>query len=138
MSATLSDFKKAHLEPASQDHLLAKSGKLPVTLEGSDFEFTTKVELQKLNDEFATPESVRFLLPKGLRKGPQDHMDVQIDTDDLIPAAYELLISQQDGKSHPVDFKILPNPAANRQSADPRQPGRRHAALCPERRTFGD
>ena len=66
--------------------------------------------MQKLNDEFATPEGVRFLLPKGLRKGPQDHMDVQIDTEGLIPAAYELLISQQDGKSHPVKFKILPNP----------------------------
>ena len=106
----LSDFKKANLEPASQDRLLASSGKIPVTLAGTDFEFTTKVELQKLNDEFATPEGVRFLLPKGLRMGPQNHMDVQIDTAGLIPAAYELLISQQDGKSHPVNFKILPNP----------------------------
>jgi hypothetical protein len=37
-------------------------------------------------------------------------MDVQIDTSDLVPRAYELLISQQDGKSHPVNFEILPNP----------------------------
>jgi hypothetical protein len=108
--AELSDFSKARVTEASQDNLLAKSGKLPVTLEGGDFEFTTKVELQKLKDEFATPENVRFLLAKGLRKGPQDHMDVQIDTNDLVPGAYELLISQQDGKSHPVNFQILPNP----------------------------
>jgi hypothetical protein len=106
----LSEFKQARLEPASQDQLLAKSGKLPVTLTGSDFEFTTKVDLEKMGDEFATAEPVRFLLPKGLREGPQDHMDVQIDTGDLNPGNYELLISQQDGKSHPVDFKILPNP----------------------------
>jgi hypothetical protein len=106
----LSDFKHAHLDPASQDHLLAKSGKVPVTVTGSDFEFTTKVEVQKLNDEFATPESVRFLLPKGLREGPQEHMDVQLDTQALDPGAYQLLISQQDGKSHPVEFKVLPNP----------------------------
>lgn len=106
----LSDFKQAHLDPASQDHLLAKSGKVPVTLEGSDFEFTTKVELQKVNDEFATPEGVRFLLPKGLRDGPQNHMDVQIDTENLNPGAYKLLISQQDGKAHAVAFKVLLNP----------------------------
>ena len=106
----LSDFKKAHLEAASQDRLLAESGKAVVTLTGDDFEFTTKVELKKLNDEFATASSVPFRLPEGLRKGPQDHMDVQLDTGDLAPAAYELLISQQDGKSHPVEFRVLPNP----------------------------
>jgi hypothetical protein len=106
----LSDFGTAHLDPASQDRLLAKSGKAPVTVTGSDFEFTTKVELKRLNDEFATAQGVRFLLPNGLRKGPQDHMDVQIDTNDLDPGAYALLISQQDDKSHPVNFKVLPNP----------------------------
>jgi hypothetical protein len=106
----LSDFKEAHLDPASQDRLLAKSGKVPATLKGSDFEFTTRVDLQKLNDEFATPESVRFLLPKGLRAGPQDRMDVQIDTKELDPGGYKLLVTQQDGKSHAVEFKILPNP----------------------------
>jgi len=106
----LSDFEKAHLDPASQDRLLAGSGTAPVRLTGADFEFTTKVELQKLNDDFATPEPVRFLLPKGLRRGPQDRMDVQIATQNLAPGSYELLISQQDDKKHPVEFKILPNP----------------------------
>lgn len=106
----LSDFKSAHLDPASQDHLLAGSGKTAVTLTGSDFEFTTKVEMAKPHDEFATPESIPFKLPKGLRKGPQDHMDVQIATADLTPGEYQLLVYQQDGKKHPVEFKILPNP----------------------------
>ncbi len=107
---SLSDFKQAQLEPASQDRLLANSSKVPVTVTGSDFEFTTKVDLKKLNDEFATAEPVRYLLPKGPRLGPQDRMDVQIDTHDLDPGMYELLISQADGKNHPVDFKVLPNP----------------------------
>jgi hypothetical protein len=106
----LSDFQAAHVDPASQDRLLAKSGKTPVILTGSDFEFTEKVELKKLHDEFAVAESVRFLLPKGLRAGPQKQMDVQIDTEKLDSGAYALLISQQDGKSHPVEFKVLPNP----------------------------
>ena len=106
----LSDFRKARLEPASQDALLARAGKLPVTLTGSDFEFTTKVEFKKVNDEFATAEPVRFILPKGLRDGPQDHMDVQVNTADLDPGQYQLLLSQPDGKTHPIDFNVLPNP----------------------------
>ncbi|MBV9760589.1 MAG: hypothetical protein JO340_08495 [Acidobacteriaceae bacterium] len=106
----LSDFKHASLIAASQDSLVAKSGKIPVTLSGGDFEFTTKVQVKKLNDEFATAQPVPFVLPKGLREGPQDRMDVQIDTGDLDPGEYALLIAQQDGKPHPVDFKILPNP----------------------------
>jgi hypothetical protein len=106
----LSDFAKAHLEPSSQDRLLAGSGKVAVTLTGSDFEFTTKVELKKPHDEFATPENVPFILPKGLRHGPQEHMDIQVATADLDPGQYQLLITQQDGKKHPVDLKLLPNP----------------------------
>ncbi len=35
---------------------------------------------------------------------------MQIDTGDLDPGRYKLLISQLDGKSHPVEFKLLPNP----------------------------
>jgi hypothetical protein len=104
----LSDFERARLQPASQDRLIAKTGKIPVTLEGNDFEFTTKLELKKAADEFATAQSVRFILPKGLRKGPQDHIDVQIDTSDLEPGEYSLLVSQQDGKDHPVNIKVLP------------------------------
>ncbi len=106
----LSDFTHARLEPLSQDQLLARAGKIPVTLTGSDFEFMTKVEFKKAKDEFATPEPVRFVLPKGLREGPQDHMDVQINTGDLDPGQYELLLSQSDGESHPIAFSVLPNP----------------------------
>lgn len=106
----LSDFEQARFEAESQNQLLARAGKIPATVSGSDFEFTTKVELEKLNDEFATAEPVRFILPKGLREGPQDHMDVQINTGDLDPGQYQLLVSQADGKSHPIQFSVLPNP----------------------------
>lgn len=105
----LSDFSSAKLEPVSQDRLLAKAGKIPVTLMGSDFEFLYKVEIKKLNDEFAVPTPARFILPKGLRMGPQMHTDVQIDTAELEPGKYELLLSQQDGKSHSVEINVLPN-----------------------------
>jgi hypothetical protein len=105
----LSEFKDARLDAASQNRLLAHGGKVPVTLIGSDFEFTTKVEVKKVGDEFATSEPARFLLPKGLRLGPQGSMDVQLDTANLDPGLYSLLISQQDGKTHAVDISVLPN-----------------------------
>lgn len=106
----LSDFNKAKLKPESQDQLLANTGKTPVTLIGSDFEFTSKVELKRSGDEFGTPEPVKFLLPKGPRLGPQDHMDVQVDTRDLAPGPYEFLLAQGNDKVRSVQFAILPNP----------------------------
>ncbi len=104
----LSDFKTARLEPLSQDKLVTKSGKMAATLEGSDYEFVNKVEFQKFGDEFATAEPVRFILPKGLREGPQTTMDVQIDTGTLDPGKYVLLISQEDDKHYDVPLEILP------------------------------
>jgi hypothetical protein len=106
----LSDFKDAKLTASTQDRLLARSGKVPVMLSGSDFEFTNKVELKKTGDEFALAEPERFLLPKGQRTGPQDHMDVLVDASGLDPGKYQFLIAQQDGKSHGVDIQVLPNP----------------------------
>ena len=106
----LSDFADSRLLAATQDHLLAKAGKAVATVQSGDFEFTSKVEIKKSNDEFAAPQPVPFLLPKGLREGPQDRMDVQIDTSSLEPGEYKLLIVQADGKSHPVPVRVLPNP----------------------------
>jgi hypothetical protein len=106
----LSDFQTAKLESASQNQLLAHSGKIPVTVAGSDFQFTCKVEIKRRDDEFAVAQPAPFILPKGLRSGPQESMDVQIDTRTLEPGRYALLVSQPDGEAHPIDFKILPLP----------------------------
>jgi hypothetical protein len=106
----LSEFTSVRPLAASQDLLVAKTGKVPVTLEGGDFEFVTGVEIEKINDKFASPVPVPFVLPRGLRQGPQERMDIQVNTLDLDPGHYHLLISQVDGKSHAVDLKILPAP----------------------------
>ena len=106
----LTDFKAARLLASSQDLLVARTGKVPLTLENSDFEFVTRVEIEKLGDKFATPAPVPFVLPDGLRHGPQDHIDVQVNTAELDPGSYKLLLEQVDGKVHPVDVKILPAP----------------------------
>ena len=106
-----SDFAAARLTAASQDLLVAKTGKVPVTLEGADFEFVTKVEIERVDDKFATPAPVPFVLPQGLRAGPQERMDVQVNTIDIDPGPYRLLISQVDSKPHSVALKILPAPS---------------------------
>ena len=107
---TLSEFTRARIAANSKELLVSHAGKVPVTLEGADFEFVTKVEIQKLNDEFATPAGVPFVLPRGLRQGPQDRVDIQIDTAGLEAGPYQLLITQIDNQAHPVNFTILPAP----------------------------
>ena len=94
----LGDFAAAKLLPSSQDHLVAKTGKVTLTLSNSDFEFVTKVEIERLHDEFASPSSVPFVLPVGLREGLQQKMDIQVDTGGLEPGPYKLILSQVDGK----------------------------------------
>jgi hypothetical protein len=104
----LSDFKNTQIDAKSQNVLVAQTGKVAITLHGDDFEFTNKVELERAGDEFATPEAVRFLLPKGARLGPQESMDAQVDTAALNPGAYKLMITQPDGVSHTVNLRVLP------------------------------
>ncbi len=104
----LADFAAAKPTAATHDLLVAGTGKALLTLQNSDFEFVTKVEIKKLNDEFAAAAAVPFVLPKGLREGVQDHMDVQIDTAGLDPGSYQLILSQVDGKSRDVALKLLP------------------------------
>ncbi len=106
----LSDFSSAHPVASSQDLLVAKTGKVSVTLEGADFEFVTKVEIEKLNDRFASPSAVPFVLPRGLRQGPQTQIDIQVNTLDLDPGAYKLLISQLDGQARSMPLTILAPP----------------------------
>jgi hypothetical protein len=50
------------------------------------------------------------VLPRGLRQGPQEKMDVQVNTIDLDPGDYKLLIAQLDGKERNVPVKVLPAP----------------------------
>ncbi|HEX6545850.1 MAG TPA: hypothetical protein VF023_06055 [Bryobacteraceae bacterium] len=106
----LSDFANARVDPLSQDQLISGNGKVRAALVGSDFEFVTGVEFQKMDDEFARPAAVPYVLPDGLRTGPQKHMDLLVDTAKLDPGQYEFLLTQVDGRRRSVPFHILPQP----------------------------
>jgi hypothetical protein len=108
----LADFTKVKLTAATQDRLMPDCGKVPLALEGADFEFVTKVEIKRLNDAFASAGAVPFLLPKGLREGVQERMDIQADTSGLQAGPYQLIVWQVDGKSHEVRVNVLPPPPA--------------------------
>jgi hypothetical protein len=105
--ADLSDFRATRLTADSQDRLLAKSGRIPATLSGNDFEFVTKVEIEKPGDKFFPPTPIPFALPEGFRLGGQTRMNVQVNTVDLDAGAYRLLLTQADGKPHEVPIAIL-------------------------------
>ena len=105
---SLADFASAKLVPASQDSFVADTGKLPLTLQGADFEFVTQVEIERLNDKFASASPIPFVLPKGVRAGVQDRMDIQVDTGGMDTGSYKLIVSQVDGKPHDVPVKLLP------------------------------
>ncbi len=105
----LTDFASARLTPATHDRLAAGKGKVPLTVEHGDFEFVNKVELKKINDEFAMAIAVPFVLPKGLREGAQDRMDIELATNDLEPGDYNLIVSHVDGKAHDVRLQVLPD-----------------------------
>jgi hypothetical protein len=106
----LGDFGGARLDPVSQDQLIAGRGEVRISLEGADFEFVTGVQFQRQKDEFAKPAPLPFVLPSGLRRGPQQHIDLLVDTKDIEPGAYQFLVTQVDGRTHPVPFWILPEP----------------------------
>ena len=108
--AALGNFEKARLETGSQDRLIAKSGRIVVTLEGGDFQFVTKAELVKPDDKFFTRAPIPFVIPQGFREGTQPRMDVQVNTGDLDAGNYRLILTQADGKPHPVPIALLPAP----------------------------
>ncbi|MCL5746376.1 MAG: hypothetical protein M1541_21000, partial [Acidobacteria bacterium] len=107
-----STFEHARLAPASQMRLLRHSGKQIVDLEGDDFEFVNKVEIVKKGDKYGKPASVPFSLPKGLRGGPQDRLEMEIDTSGLDTGVYQVLLKQLDGNARPVEVRVLEEPPA--------------------------
>jgi hypothetical protein len=106
----LGELAYAHLTAASQDQLIARAGRVAVTLEGTDFEFVDRVQFEKTGDRFGTAVPVPFVLPRGSRHGLQGRLDVQLNTIDLDPGDYRLTIAQEGGSDRALDVKVLPVP----------------------------
>jgi hypothetical protein len=103
----LGEFSGARITPDSQNRMQEHSGKQLITLEGADFEFLNKAEIVRSGDKYASPAAVPFTLPLGPGRGPQNTVELQIDTTNLIAGEYTLLLYQRDGKRHKLDMKVL-------------------------------
>ncbi len=96
----LGDFKAAALTAESQDRLIEGRGPVKVTLSGADFEFVEKVAVGK--------EPVEFTLPLGRRAGPQQTVELGIDTRALKAGRHQLAIVQAGGAAHEMPVRVLP------------------------------
>ncbi|HZU27907.1 MAG TPA: hypothetical protein VFA04_20420 [Bryobacteraceae bacterium] len=106
----LPTFDSARLTPDTHDLLMAHDGKRVIALEGADFEYVEKVALAKDGDRFDAPINVPFSLPRGPREGQQDRLEMQVDTGQLEPGRYSLLLVQQGGSTNHVGVEVLPAP----------------------------
>ena len=94
----------------SQNRLRQFSGKQVVTLTGADFEFVEKVTLQRKGDRYGTPIPVPFALPSGPRRGPQESIEMEIDTTSLAAGQYSLYFLQPDNQPREAALRILKDP----------------------------
>ncbi|HEX5482279.1 MAG TPA: hypothetical protein VFZ08_06605 [Terriglobia bacterium] len=103
-----SDFSNVRLTPDSEDHLIAGSGTVKVSLIGADFEFVTGVAIAPAHQSHSQPQDVFFTLPSGVGAGQQLSMSAEVNTTKLQPGAYQLQLTQTDGKTQQVPIVIHP------------------------------
>jgi len=102
------DLKLVKLAADSRARLVEGSGTVPLKLEGADFEFVEKAELEQTGPHAGKPVKVSLTLPHGKRGGDQESADAELDTNSLKPGPYRLLLAQSDGVSHPIPVTVLP------------------------------
>ena len=102
------NLKLAKLTADSRDRLVEGGGRVPLKLEGADFEFIEKVELQKAGAHTAPPLAMPFTLPLGKRGGYQQSMEAELNPAGLAPGQYRVILAQSDGVPHEIPVTVLP------------------------------
>ena len=106
--AALADAAKVHLAADSQGLLVAGRGVVPARFEGTDFEFVERVFLRKLGWLGGTPIDLDYVLPIGPRAGPQQTVEVEINTNHFRAGEYLLALAQTGGSTQNVPVRVLP------------------------------
>jgi hypothetical protein len=104
------DLAKARLVPESAARLVESSGMVPVELEGTDFQFVDRVSLKRAGKLGAIHTPLEFRLPEGFRAGPQNRLELEINTDAFHAGKYLLAVQQVNGRAHDIPFEIAPVP----------------------------
>ncbi len=100
------DFSKVRLAEGVHDRLIEGSGKVPLELTGTDFEFVEKVAVEKGEARTPDPPKTEFKLARGKRSGEQE--SIRIDVDTASAGIYRLLLTQSDGVTHEFPYTVLP------------------------------
>ncbi len=109
--AALGSFGNAKLTDDTANRLQERTGKQIVTLSGpTDFEFVERVTVVREGDKYATPVTVPFSLPVGPRRGPQDRLEMQVDTSGMTAGRWLLALTQQGGSTQTVPVEVVKAP----------------------------
>jgi len=106
--APLADAAAIRLAAGSQLALVEGRGVVPLRLEGADFEFVERVSLRKAGVLGGTPIDLDYVLPVRPRVGPQQSLEVEIDTNHFRGGVYQLALVQTGGSAQNVPVRVLP------------------------------
>lgn len=106
--AALCDGTKVRTNPESQGMLVDGRGVVPLKLEGSDFEFVERASLKRAGRLGTVPVDLDYVLPIGPRAGPQESIEIEIDTNHFRAGAYQLALAQTGGATQNVPVTVLP------------------------------
>lgn len=106
--APLADTSAVHLAEGVQGRLVEGGGQVSVQLEGTDFQFVERVSLRRAGRFGGTPTELDYALPVAPRAGPQQALEVEIDTDRFHAGRFLLTLAQTGGSSQNVPVTVLP------------------------------
>lgn len=106
--ASLADSATVRIAGDSRSALVDGAGVVPLHLEGGDFQFMERVSLRKAGRLGSTPVDLDYVLPVGPRAGPQQSMEVEIDTNHFRAGEYLLALAQTGGSTQNVPVRVLP------------------------------
>jgi hypothetical protein len=106
--ASLADGSAVRIAADSRGALVDGAGVVPLHLEGADFQFVERVSLRKAGRLGSTTVDLDYVLPLGTRAGPQQSMEVEIDTNHFRAGEYLLALAQTGGSTQNVPVRVLP------------------------------
>jgi hypothetical protein len=104
------DLTRARLTSDSARQLVENSGMAPVELEGTDFQFVERVMLRRAGTLGAINTPLEFRLPEGFRAGPQNKLELEINTDTFHAGKYLLAVQQINGKPQEIPMEVMQAP----------------------------
>jgi len=102
------DLSTAKVTPDSEDNLVKGNGTVAVHLTGPDFEFVDRLALVRADNRSATAKALSFTLDKGKHEGEQHGLQTRVDTTDLEPGHYLLMLTQLNGTIQDVPLTVHP------------------------------